>query len=1037
MDIIKESGFDSVLFVGEGFGEIGSPAFSTESGQKILRDGIKLLGIGIRPYFVEFRKSNDEDIIDNTHIEEFYKYVKVNNISKIFCLGKSITVMLFPSITKSLSITNLVNSALVTPIEIPVKVGVLNHPISILKSADEDALSDWINRLYVLLTEKVEIDLNIKKITSEEEFLNLLKHLNNSKSKFLGLDYETNAVDPFHKDHYITMVGLSELTSDMTANAWYYIPPKIWSESTISKYADFLEQNCNRVWTYNVSFEMKVTWHLTGKYIKLQDAMVLVTMFNKRGSLKNVVRSELGALMWEYPVKEFMSFSEKLFDSAAKLPELIEACKTGNLFLLKESTKTSERLNWMLENYSEEEVIEGLSHYPYIWASVPKELLGVYCAQDAGNTVILANKYYQPHMIAAYNIYICHPYLATKFEVNGIPWKDSEASILAVNVAKIELDLLYNVIKDCDISNEARMEADSIYYRDIPYEVIWYTEKTKQPRSRKVNTQFDKLEELKNIFNPSSNSAESRSKFWNNYGTEEIKLATILLLFLEDIELTGKLPDLYKVLGDKSFLYTNKPNKVLEKILSTTTEKTSSANYIKHSLAKATNKLSENTGKFAIDIIKFQYKVHTSFLNLNIEDTSNWTKEWKMLFNMFLYKKHAKMYTANIQGSTGRDSVYQQEKLLHGKPLRGKSYWEVPESEKNNQMVLSVGFNSLAAASLRWTSGFHTISPGSSARRCFIPTNEREVWIHSDMSQAELTVLAYLSQDKGMIQSFIDGRDMHKFIASKVFSKSYDDVTSEERKASKSIGFGIIYGKSIENTAIEITGGNVEKAQGLFDAFFNTFPGIKIWMDSKRDEVDKLGYVTTMFGNILDVDTTAPGNSKYRVACNAPIQCISNTIAGTSMFQFTEACEKLGIKTRPVAFIHDALDDILGDIDDLFDYIDLLVLNLQTNIYNQLGIPMRIDYEVGADSFHLCHIKIKDKNKENIIFELSGEEESLTKMVDKISLLTKFNISEILELKSSTISNSYAEMFTIGKALKENWGKVVTEKVLKITLVKK
>lgn len=327
----------------------------------------------------------------------------------------------------------------------------------------------------------------------------------------------------------------------------------------------------------------------------------------------------------------------------------------------------------------------------------------------------------------------------------------------------------------------------------------------------------------------------------------------------------------------------------------------------------------------------------------------------------------------------------------------------------------------------------NTIPAGSPARKCLVPPSDYHVIVHVDYSQAELVVLSALSEDPDMIKSFLDGKDMHKFIASKAFQIPYDDVSKEQRRFAKTIGFSIIYGKSVENVAIDITGGDVARAQGLFDSFYNAFPRIKVWMQSKRDEVDTYGYVTTILGNKLAVDTSLPGNGAYRVAINAPIQGLANTIAGTAMYEFSEACEQAGFDTHPIGFTHDAYDDATL-VDTIVEYIDLMVFKLQNEVYQKTGIPMRIDYEVGSDSFNMCGYSLVSRVDNLVVIELDGTEEALTKTINVFRKSKRFKVVNVEELKTETETFGYEELMTVGKALKYEWGKTITKKTVKVTL---
>ncbi|BCG50106.1 DNA polymerase I [Ralstonia phage RP13] len=1019
--------------------------FDSEAGNSILKP--LMMVAGVYPHYMDIKKDDYDQEMTPEVLAEVFAYISANDIKQVITLGRWSTQSLFPSAIKKQTMAWLTSIPMFEPMELQgIKLGVMYSPMQVLKSNDPQAAEEWSTRLEKLFTVTDEVVVNVKHIETEDEFIELLNHLDSFPvGRQRGLDYETNAVDAFNVDHYITMIGLSVLISPTEANAWYWVPPRKMSDRVLEAFTNFLVKWKNDIWAYNVTFEMKVTWHATGKYVEMQDALVLATCLAKRGSLKDNVRAEFGAGLWEAPVHAFKAKSGELFKivmaakpiklDADNIINLKDLCRIGDLNGLYSygSPAIKGILDWMLEGYSREEVQEVITHYPYEWGGIPKQLLGIYCAYDAGYTVLLANKMYIPEMEFAYQVYIRHPYLATKFEVNGILWDDKRATDLETDTYTIMLKLLHDIIQDCDIPLEKKLEATDILNRPLPYTVTWYTEKTRAERQYVVATVGQKIEELKGIFNPGSNTDATRDKFWNPYLTDEIQLGTVLLLFLEDIELKGLLPDLYVALGDKSFIYQNKPAVVMEAILGVTQQNNALGKGVQQSLNFAVNTLPENIRRFAGPVVKFQYKMHNTFLKLNPDDESTWSKEFRMLFNIFYYKKLNKMVSTNVNGTTGRSACHQIVGTLHGKPLRGANYWDLVEQKvdmSSVQLILNTDFNTLSAATTRWSAGFHTVPASSPARKCFtVP--EDEIWVHADYSQAELVLLAFLSGDPTMIQAFLDGKDMHQFMASKVFEVDYDQVSKDQRKYTKTINFGIVYGKSVENIAIEITGGDVAKAQNLFDTIFRTFPGVEIWMNEKKKEVDDFGYVTTLFGNRLLIDVNEPGNGRYRKGVNAPLQGGASTIAGTSIESFSSSCDKDGIPEHSMGFTHDAMDSA-SKIDYVFPYIDLMVQRLQTDLREKMGIPMSIDYELGANAYNICHWHEINQEGDVKTIHIEGENESTELLIKKLDKSTTYKVLSSEVIKSKSEATSWAEMFTTGTALKDSWGKTVTKNTVEL-----
>ena len=232
-----------------------------------------------------------------------------------------------------------------------------------------------------------------------------------------------------------------------------------------------------------------------------------------------------------------------------------------------------------------------------------------------------------------------------------------------------------------------------------------------------------------------------------------------------------------------------------------------------------------------------------------------------------------------------------------------------------------------------------------------------------------------------------------------------------------------------------MTGGDVEQAKKLYNTFFDTFPGIKTWMAERHKELERTGnYVTTYIGNKLLVEANTQGG-RERVACNAPIQSLSSLIAGTSMYQFSEYCDKMGWNCHPFGFTHDAYDDSTPII-HLFEYLEAQVKIMQTDIFDIMGVPMRIDYEIGIDGINMCGISFTKLYEGTYEVILEGTKEGTEGIVELMRESGKYQLSNIEVLESKTKSYGWDELFTVGKAMKYEWGKTLTTQSIKFTSTK-
>ena len=463
------------------------------------------------------------------------------------------------------------------------------------------------------------------------------------------------------------------------------------------------------------------------------------------------------------------------------------------------------------------------------------------------------------------------------------------------------------------------------------------------------------------------------------------------------------------------------------------------SNQCKRSLQKAISEYKDMLGKFSTDLIKNQYQVHKRWLGLKIDDESTWSKNWRLVFDLFLFKKITKTISTNIDGKTGRSLVTEVIGTKWGKPLRGRYWGEKPEDENwdDKETVLNNSFNSLSADTLRWSSSFHTVPQSNPIRSILHPNENGYLMLHSDFSALEVCCVAFMSGATKMIEALLDGKDMHRFVASEAFGKPENEITSDERKAAKGITFGLLYGKSVESMAIDITGGDVEKAQHLFDLYFDAFPEIKTWINERHKEIEKnRNFVKGYFGNKLMIDDSKKGNGALRNAQNAPIQNLGSAIAGTTMYYLSEKLDSIRFGCKPFGFTHDAYDDIVP-VDNIIEYIDYLDEYLVQQPRKGLGIPLSIDTEIGANSLNQCSIKILDRQEKYVKIKLKGTVKAIEEIIEQLRYATVYIVENVEFGETESNYFGWEELFTVGKALKYEWGKTIESSSVTLDLIYK
>ena len=201
-------------------------------------------------------------------------------------------------------------------------------------------------------------------------------------------------------------------------------------------------------------------------------------------------------------------------------------------------------------------------------------------------------------------------------------------------------------------------------------------------------------------------------------------------------------------------------------------------------------------------------------------------------------------------------------------------------------------------------------SEGREIRKAFIP-GKGKIFLSADYSQIELRLMAHLSGDSAMIADFLSGQDIHSATASKIFSVPLNEVTREMRARAKTANFGIIYGISAFGLSERLTIGRKE-AKELIDGYFNSYPGVKAYMDESIRRARESGFVTTMYGrrrylpDIHSRNQVVRGNAE-RNAINAPLQGSAADIIKIAMVRIAARLEKELPEAKMILQVHDEL----------------------------------------------------------------------------------------------------------------------------------
>ena len=242
---------------------------------------------------------------------------------------------------------------------------------------------------------------------------------------------------------------------------------------------------------------------------------------------------------------------------------------------------------------------------------------------------------------------------------------------------------------------------------------------------------------------------------------------------------------------------------------------------------------------------------------------------------------------------------------------------------------------------------------GKRIRKAFKP-EEGKVYIDADYSQIELRVLAAISEDNHMIEAFIEGQDIHKQAASKVFKTPIDEVTKEQRSNAKAVNFGIVYGISDFGLAGQL-GISRKKAKQYIEEYLEQYSGIKKFMDNITEEAKEQGYVETLFHRRRYIPELKSNNYMVRqfgarVAMNTPIQGTAADIMKIAMIKVYNEIKNKKLKSKIVLQVH---DEMMIEVpkEEIEEVKQILKKSMETA--TKLKVPLIADISV-ANNWYDC-----------------------------------------------------------------------------------
>jgi DNA polymerase-1 len=241
---------------------------------------------------------------------------------------------------------------------------------------------------------------------------------------------------------------------------------------------------------------------------------------------------------------------------------------------------------------------------------------------------------------------------------------------------------------------------------------------------------------------------------------------------------------------------------------------------------------------------------------------------------------------------------------------------------------------------------------GREVRRAFV-AEEGSVLLAADYSQVELRILAHISQDPAMLDTFARGEDIHTSTAAFLFDVPLDQVDREMRRVAKSINFGITYGMSGYGMAWR-TGLSQQEATRFIEGYFSKYSRVKAYLDETKRKAREQGYVETLLGRRRYFPELRSGSkahqnvraSAQRMAINAPIQGSAADIIKIAMIRLHRALKERGLKSGMTLQVHDEL--VLEVPEGELGVVAPLVKSIMEGAF-QLDAPLKVDMKVGKN----------------------------------------------------------------------------------------
>ena len=898
----------------------------------------------------------------------------------------------------------------------------------------------WFRNLLVKLDSTQ--DLKSLVVMSADEFLSW-----ESPSNQLGFDIEATSLETTREDFRIC--GLGFATHD---GRGYYV--YLNDEDDFKKIAGKLKELIlsHQLYVFNFSYEG------TAIASKLQihpyewnviDVRQVALAVAEKGSLKAIAQSK-GFPDWEaensWIIKCLDDLYKEVFTRTGKrekpaLSKLRESWQSFKEYLSEKSPDLVDKATMIERLYDSPHARKSVEdirkvfvlesekrNYRLFFDLVPVDVVSRYCAFDAYATIkvfdLIQEKMTDQEKKAA-NYLNEQSMLGAAMICVGIRWNVEKARSLHVFYQEKMLHALRSFLV-----NPLSVQVLGLTTHDIAI----------------INSTSD-LDTLRKFFNPNSTHKTTRELFCKIMNRPITRRVYSLFLLYQEMgnSLENEFVDLKKI-----FTYLLREDPDPDKMKEIRKEKRKFIKTGGDQIVDIIHSYVDNSGNFLgskflrmlyhFEVEKLDentivplYEAFNKIGGFDIDDETTWVPEFKALYDFRVYKKVFKSFSTYLWGSVGMAGSAHLIKRDDSKlvcPPRLHLDWEkfIVQGEPLNgyDSIASWHYNVNGAETNRWKSTYHVWPWQCELQDLKMPRSSTGLLAHVDYSQMEVRTIAALAKEEELLKAYEQGRDIHRFMASRIFDRPEELIQETERRYSKMMTFSILYGKTEKGVAIDFLGGDFEKAKRLVNGFYEGFPKIAEFIKTQHQRVDDgQDYVRSILGERILLRIVGSDNEGSRLsqlkryAVNYPIQSSSSHLAAIGIHRTNLESFRRGLSIRAFGFVHDA-GDFEFEAKDLYHFLLILERNMQSGIQKEFNVPVKIDIEMGVTGNNTVDVDIVEISEEKLVIEVEGPLQAFRDIKLRLELSGIDYDLEVHEIKDDFMSNHF--LFMTKRAFSEKLG---------------